>query len=84
MIDWIDVLGWVGGVEVVIAYMLISLKLVPAENFYYQILNLKGAFLLIVNTWHHGAYPSSIVNMIWVGIAIYSMIKFKKKAEVKD
>ena len=81
MASLIDILGWVGGTEVLIAYIIVAFKIVTAENFYYQLLNLKGAFFLIVNTWYHEAYPSSIVNSIWVGIAIYTMIKFKKAKE---
>lgn len=75
---FIDILGWIGGIEVVIGYILISLKKIKAENFYYQFLNLTGAFLLIINTWFHRAYPSAVVNIIWVAIAIYSIIKFKE------
>lgn len=75
---FIDILGWIGGIEVVIGYILISLKKIKAENFYYQFLNLTGAFLLIINTWFHRAYPSAVVNIIWVVIAIYSIIKFKE------
>jgi hypothetical protein len=78
MASLIDILGWLGGTEVLIAYILVSFKIVHPENFYYQLLNLMGAFLLIINTWYHEAYPSSIVNSIWVGIAIYTIIKFKK------
>lgn len=75
----IDIIGWIGGIEVTIGYVLISLKKIKAENFFYQFVNLTGAFLLIINTWYHKAYPSAVVNIIWVTIAVYSFIKYRSE-----
>jgi hypothetical protein len=33
-----------------------------------------GAFF-IVNTAYHGAYPSALVNVVWVIIAVFSLLK---------
>lgn len=73
---FIDLLGWIGGIEVLIAYGLISTKKVTERSLLYQLLNLTGAILLIANTIIKGAYPSAFVNIIWVGIAAYSIWKY--------
>lgn len=36
-------------------------------------LNISGALGLIVHTLYNAAYPSAFVNVIWVGVAIYSL-----------
>ncbi|MFT6868468.1 MAG: hypothetical protein ACJA08_003322 [Cyclobacteriaceae bacterium] len=75
----IDVLGWVGSIEVIIAYFLISSNKVTGISIGYQLLNLTGAAFLIVNTIYYGAYPSSLINIVWVGIAGYALIKMRIK-----
>lgn len=78
-LSFIDILGWIGGLEVLIAYGLISAKKVNEKSLFYQLLNLTGAILLIANTVIKGAYPSAFVNIIWVGIAAYSIWKYSFK-----
>ncbi|MFY0598856.1 MAG: hypothetical protein JXR03_04235 [Cyclobacteriaceae bacterium] len=71
----IDVLGWIGSVEVILAYFLISYKKVDSDSRLYQLLNLTGAIFLIVNTIYYGAYPSTFINIVWVGIAVFALAK---------
>jgi uncharacterized protein YacL len=71
----IDIIGWIGGVAVVIAYLLISAGKVMSSSFLYQMLNLIGSIFLIINTFFKGAYPSTAVNIIWVLIAVYALAK---------
>src|SRR5579862_10001726 len=66
----IDILGWLGALVVVAAYGLISYGSVDGRSPIYQTLNVIGSILLIVNTAWHRAWPSSVVNLVWVGIAI--------------
>ena len=74
----VDILGWVGSVLVVGAYALnISGKL-HATTKAYLWANLVGSAFLIVNTLTHGAIPSAMVNIIWVGIALWGMFKQEK------
>ena len=74
--DFIDIIGWIGGIEVLIAYGLISGKKVEQTSLLYHLLNFTGAILLIANTIVKGAYPSAFVNIVWVGIAVYSIWKY--------
>jgi large-conductance mechanosensitive channel len=39
----------------------------------YQALNLLGAICLIVNTFYYGAFPSTVVNLVWIAIAIFAI-----------
>jgi hypothetical protein len=66
----IDILGWLGALVLVAAYSLISYGSVDGRSPIYQTLNVIGSILLTVNTAWHRAWPSSAVNLVWVGIAI--------------
>jgi hypothetical protein len=79
-ISFIDLIGWIGGLEVLLAYALISDKKVNESSIIYHLLNLSGAVLLIINTIAKGAFPSAFVNFVWVGIAAYSIWKYRRKS----
>lgn len=77
----IDILGWIGSILVVAAYALsISGRLQPSSKLYLWA-NLVGSAFLIVNTLSYGAIPSAMVNIIWVGIAIWGMLKQPTKSQ---
>lgn len=80
----IDVLGWVGSIEVIAAYGLNSYQKLKSDSILFQVLNLTGGAFLIINTVYYGAYPSTFINVVWVLIAItalFGMSKRKKSAE---
>ena len=71
----IDILGWSGAIALLVAYALISAKRVEGESTGYQLLNLVGSILLILNTLYYGAYPSSFLNLCWRAVARYALRK---------
>ncbi len=73
---WIDILGWMGAAAVVVAYALVSTRRVSGDSTGYQLLNLVGSIFLIINTLHYGAYPSTLVNVVWLGIAVYAIATY--------
>ena len=71
----IDVLGWIASVLIVGAYFLNIRGRWSAQSKWYIICNLVGGAFFIVNTAYHGAYPSALVNVVWVIIAVFSLLK---------
>jgi hypothetical protein len=79
----IDAVGWVGVAALLAAYVLVSTKRMEGDSMEYQLLNLAGAALLIANSFYYGAYPSVGVNVIWIGIAVFALVRKKHKATAK-
>ena len=71
----IDVAGWVGVVALLVAYGLVSTRRIEGDSVTYQLLNWAGAALLIVNSFYSGAFPSVGINLVWIGIAIYALVR---------
>ena len=71
----VQAIGWIGSFQVVIAYYLVSTHKIASTSKNYQWLNLIGGSFLVVLTLYVGAYPSAFVNIIWVIIAGYSLLK---------
>jgi hypothetical protein len=77
----IDIVGWVGAVALLMAYTFISTRRMEGDSARYQLLNLGGSALLMVNSFFYGAYPSSIVNIVWISIAIFTLFRKKFKSQ---
>ncbi len=71
----IDLIGWLGALLLLTGYALVSTKRMEGDSPTYQILNLLGGACLILNTVYYGAYPSSVVNIVWIGIALYTLAR---------
>lgn len=69
----VDLLGWLGAACVLTAYGLVSSGRVHGRAPLYQLPNAVGSVLLTVNTYYYHAYPSSFVNVLWLGIAVYAL-----------
>mgnify|MGYP000034609917 FL=1 len=72
---FIETLGWIASVLIVGAYFLNIQGRLAANDPRYVWANLVGGLFFIVNTYYHGAYPSALVNVVWVLIAVFSLTK---------
>jgi hypothetical protein len=70
---WFDSIGWVGAAALLVAYAMVSHKKLEGDSATYQFLNISGSLLLAANTIFYGSYPSTFVNLIWAGIAVFSI-----------
>jgi hypothetical protein len=75
MKELIDIIGWIGSVEVIAAYGLNSYQKLKSDSTIFQLLNLTGAIFLIINTIYYHAYPSAFINVVWVIIAAIALTR---------
>lgn len=65
--------GWTGAISAVVAYGLVTMKRISPDSLTFQGLNIVGAGLLSVSASVHSAWPSAVVNVVWVAIGIYAV-----------
>lgn len=75
VVSYVNILGWIGSAAVISAYALISLNKLNSRSGVYQVLNLAGSLCLVVNTAYYRAYPSTLVNIVWLVIAGLALIR---------
>lgn len=81
----IEILGWIASVLIVGAYFLNIRGRLNAQSPIYIWSNLIGGLFFIINTMYHKAYPSAMVNVVWVVIAVVSLLSIAKaKRLAKD
>ncbi|RPJ05396.1 MAG: hypothetical protein EHM36_08355 [Deltaproteobacteria bacterium] len=71
----IDIIGWIGAAALLIAYGLVSARKTEGDSVLYQLLNLTGSGFLMVNSFYYGAYPSSGLNIVWVAIGLFALLR---------
>lgn len=64
----IEAIGWAGALLILLAYALLSTGRIEGRSRAYQWLNLVGAAGFIVNSGYNGAWPSAVLNVVWLGI----------------
>jgi hypothetical protein len=74
----IDVLGWIGAVMLLYAYIRVSSGRWTGQTRTFQLLNVGGSVLFIINSGFHGAYPSVFVNIVWSAVALRTLMLISK------
>ena len=71
---------------ILLAYLLLSMGRLTGASPAYQWANVVGASGFVINSGYHGAMPSAVLNVIWVGIGIYALrkIALTKAARADD
>jgi hypothetical protein len=70
-----EFIGWFGAGAFVLAYMLLSLKVLTSDKVLYHYMNALGGLLMSVSTFNMHDRPAFFVNFIWMGIAIFSIVR---------
>jgi hypothetical protein len=79
---FIEGIGWVGSLCVVVAYGLNSYQKLRSDSLIFYALNVTGGILLIIYSIYKEAPANVFINVVWVIIAITAILKvvFKSKA----
>jgi hypothetical protein len=76
---FIETIGWIGSIEVLLAYGMNSYQKLRSDSMVFYMLNLTGGLALIIYTVYKQAYASSFINIVWVLIAAVAIIRVMRK-----
>lgn len=69
-----DIMGWIGMILVLLAYMLLSLGKIK-NGILYQVLNLIAGIFMAIGLFPKNAWFSFTLQIVWSIVAIVSIIK---------
>jgi hypothetical protein len=72
---WIEGIGWLGSILILGSYALNMQKKLNADSKIYIWANMMGGACFVLHTYVHGAHPSMFVNIVWVMIALFSLMR---------
>ncbi len=79
LIDFIyNATGILGISLIIIAYFLLQRGKLRSDQFAYPMLNLIGAMLHLISLYRFYNLPSVIIELFWIAISIYGIIKVRK------
>jgi hypothetical protein len=76
----VEVAGWGGALLILGGYALLTAERVTSRSPLYQGMNVLGAAGFIVNGWWHGAIPSAVLNVIWMGIGLVALWRMRRSS----
>lgn len=71
---WAEAAGWYGTVAIVLAYMLVSFKVIESDSLPYQLLNLTGALGIVAVSLVKRVKQPAVLNMFWAAIAFVALL----------
>ena len=71
----IGIIGWAAAAMMLSAYVLLTTGRLSSSSAYYQWLNVLSGAGFIINSGWNGAYPSAFLNLIWMGIGLYGVVR---------
>ncbi len=70
--------GWIATALILGAYWLLSIGKIDQRSTVYQWMNIIGGLGFVINcTWNH-ALPSVALNVVWMMIGIYSLLRNRR------
>lgn len=72
-----DLMGWIGMVLVLLAYILLSTGKIK-NGMKYQLLNLFAGIFMAIGLFPKNAWFSFTLQVVWALVAIISIVKLRK------
>jgi len=74
--DWLDVVGFVGVLLVVIAYLLLQLDKLPSTAVSFSLLNAAGSLLIIFSLISKFNVSAFLIEVFWFLISLIGLAKW--------
>jgi hypothetical protein len=75
-----EVIGWLGAALLLAAYALAAARKLAAHSTAFHVLNLAGAAGLATNSAVNRAFPSAVLNVIWMAIGVVALARARRRA----
>jgi multisubunit Na+/H+ antiporter MnhB subunit len=71
-----DLIGILGVVVIIIAYMLLQLEKIDAKDLNFSVLNALGSFLIIISLIYNWNLASFFMESTWMALSLYGILKY--------
>jgi hypothetical protein len=81
---WFDFAGNVGVALMVLGYLLLQAEKLRSSDLRYSLMNGIGALLVLISLYFRFNLSAFLVELFWLLISVYGLIKFATRARVKE
>lgn len=68
-----DLFGIIGALLIIVAYLLLQLRRIAAENVWFSTSNAAGAALILLSLWFDFNLAAVIIETFWLLISLYGI-----------
>lgn len=79
----VEIIGWIGSVEILLAYGLNSYQKIRSDSLAFSLLNFTGGLFLMIYTLYKEAFANTFVNLVWVAIALIALARYFQRQSTK-
>lgn len=69
-----NILGWIGAFLIMGSYGLVSFGVLEARDISYQLMNMFGAFGIVISSYKNKDMQPVVINVFWIMIALFAII----------
>lgn len=80
----VEIIGWIGSIEILLAYGLNSYQKIRSDSLAFSLLNFTGGLFLMIYTLYKEAFANTFVNLVWVVIALIALTRFFRRRSAKN
>jgi hypothetical protein len=73
-----DALGWAGAAALLLAHALVTREPTRAAGSRYLALNLAGSAGLAASAGAHAAWPSAVLNLLWLALGLTALTRRRR------
>jgi len=81
MITIHDLIGILGVVLLLLAYLLLQINKLKSEQIAFPLLNLFGSLMILLSLFYDWNLSAVIIEISWALISIYGIIKIKSRGK---
>ena len=70
---FVEAAGWIGAGLILGSYILVSTGRLEGRSRTFQWMNIVGAAGFVINSGWHGAIPSTVLNLVWLGVGLATL-----------
>jgi hypothetical protein len=74
-LTWFDLIGFLGVLFIVVAYLLLQLDKLPSSSPFYSLMNALGALLIIISLLFDFNLSAFVVEAFWFLISLLGLTK---------
>lgn len=80
----IEIIGWVSASMMLSAYLLLNAQKITFKSRLYQWLNVLSGAGFIINSGWNGAYPSVAINVVWMFIGLFGVLRVANRKALAE
>ncbi len=73
---WYDIIGSVGVSLIILTYVALQIEKIKSDSLIYSLLNAFGPSLIIISLIYNFNFSAFIVELFWILISLFGIIKY--------